>query len=77
MFQNRARLKHNFAGMLAVGRTGLNRHGNGLILHGALFVVVHQLESLNERIRDVRVGPDGYVYVLTDGSNGRLLKLGL
>lgn len=35
------------------------------------------LESLNERIRDVRVGPDGYVYVLTDGSNGRLLKLGL
>lgn len=34
------------------------------------------LESLNERIRDVRVGPDGYVYVLTDGGNGRLLKLG-
>lgn len=35
------------------------------------------LESLNERIRDVRVGPDGFVYALTDGSNGRLLKLGL
>ena len=35
------------------------------------------IEPLNERIRDVRVGPDGYVYVLTDGSNGRLLKLGL
>lgn len=35
------------------------------------------LESLNERIRDVRVGPDGYVYALTDGSNGRLLRLGL
>lgn len=35
------------------------------------------LESLDERIRDVRVGPDGYVYVLTDASNGRLLKIGL
>lgn len=35
------------------------------------------LELLNERIRDVRVGPDGYVYALTDGSGGRLLKLGL
>lgn len=35
------------------------------------------LEALDERIRDVRVGPDGYVYVLTDASDGRLLKLGL
>jgi len=42
--------------------------------------VVHEerlLEPLKERIRDVRVGPDGYVYVLTDASNGRLLKIGL
>jgi glucose/arabinose dehydrogenase len=42
--------------------------------------VVHEerlLESLDERIRDVRVGPDGYVYVLTDASKGRLLKIGL
>jgi glucose/arabinose dehydrogenase len=35
------------------------------------------LENLDERIRDVRVGPDGHVYVLTDASNGRLLRLGL
>lgn len=35
------------------------------------------LEPLNERIRDVRVGPDGYVYVLTDASSGRVLKIGL
>lgn len=27
------------------------------------------------RIRDVRVGPDGLVYLLTDESNGRLLRL--
>ncbi|MYN12118.1 PQQ-dependent sugar dehydrogenase [Pusillimonas sp. TS35] len=35
------------------------------------------LESRRQRIRDVRVGPDGYVYVLTDESDGQLLKLGL
>jgi glucose/arabinose dehydrogenase/cytochrome c2 len=33
------------------------------------------LVGLDERIRDVRVGPDGYLYVLTDHSNGRLLRL--
>jgi glucose/arabinose dehydrogenase len=35
------------------------------------------LEALDERIRDVRIGPDGHVYVLTDASPGRLLKIGL
>ncbi|WP_437884206.1 PQQ-dependent sugar dehydrogenase [Pseudomonas sp. LRF_L74] len=29
------------------------------------------------RIRDVRQGPDGYLYVLTDESDGKLLRLGL
>ena len=33
------------------------------------------LSSLGERIRDVRQGPDGYLYVLTDSNNGRILKL--
>lgn len=28
-----------------------------------------------ERVRDVRQGPDGFVYVLTDESDGRLLRL--
>jgi aldose sugar dehydrogenase len=27
------------------------------------------------RIRDVRMGPDGFLYVLTDESNGALLRL--
>ncbi|MEG3112739.1 PQQ-dependent sugar dehydrogenase [Pantoea sp. T14] len=35
------------------------------------------LEDRNERIRDVRQGPDGYLYVLTDEANGKLLKVGL
>lgn len=35
------------------------------------------LGDLDERIRDVRQGPDGYLYVLTESSDGRLLRLGL
>lgn len=34
------------------------------------------LNERDERIRDVRVGPDGYLYVLTDHDNGKLLKVG-
>lgn len=33
------------------------------------------LTSLNERIRDVRQGPDGHLWLLTDGSSGRLLRV--
>jgi aldose sugar dehydrogenase len=33
------------------------------------------LEGMRERIRDVRSGPDGFLYLLTDESNGRLLRL--
>ena len=33
------------------------------------------LGELNERIRDVRAGPDGFIYLLTDSSNGRILRL--
>ena len=33
------------------------------------------LTTLGERIRDVRQGPDGLLYVLTDNSDGRILRL--
>lgn len=42
--------------------------------------VVHEerlMGELNKRIRDVRQGPDGYLYVLTDDADGELLKVGL
>lgn len=42
--------------------------------------IVHEerlLEGLATRIRDVRVGPDGYLYLLTDETSGKLLRLGL
>lgn len=42
--------------------------------------VVHEealLTDLGERIRDVRQGPDGYLYLLTDAPKGKLLRVGL
>jgi glucose/arabinose dehydrogenase len=33
------------------------------------------LQQLGERIRDVRQGPDGFVYLLTDSRNGRILRM--
>jgi glucose/arabinose dehydrogenase len=43
--------------------------GNRVVRQEAL------LRELRERIRDVRAGPDGYLYVLTDNDNGRLLRI--
>jgi glucose/arabinose dehydrogenase len=36
---------------------------------------VHMLPDLKTRLRDVRMGPDGYIYLLTDGSDGQLLRV--
>ena len=33
------------------------------------------LTDLNQRIRDVRQGPDGFLYILTDANDGRLIRL--
>jgi len=33
------------------------------------------LTDRKERIREVQTGPDGFVYVLTDESDGKLLKI--
>jgi glucose/arabinose dehydrogenase len=35
----------------------------------------HILKELNERIRDVRDGPDGALWVVTDNSAGRILRV--
>ena len=48
-----------------------------LVLDGDKVVAVeHLLVDRHERIRDVRVAPDGAVFVLTDdGANGKVLRL--
>ncbi len=33
------------------------------------------LEGLGDRVRDVRQGPDGYIYLLTDEGSGRILRI--
>ncbi len=33
------------------------------------------LADLGARLRDIRVGPDGFVYILTDEAEGRLIRL--
>ena len=33
------------------------------------------LTNLNHRVRDVREGPDGWLYVLTDNADGRVLRI--
>jgi len=60
-----------FVGALA--KTHLRR----LRLDGAKVVEQEELlAGLEERIRDVRAGPDGFLYVVTeDSSNGRVLRL--
>ena len=47
-----------------------------LILDGAKVTGEEVLFSeLDARIRDVRAGPDGFIYLLTDESEGRLLRV--
>ena len=38
-------------------------------------VVTEERIPLDTRIRDVKVAPDGSIYALTDGQDGKILKL--
>src|SRR3546814_3143249 len=52
------------------------RHLRRMALEGNDVVGQEELlAGLCERIRDVRRGPDGFLYVLTDSDDGRLLRL--
>jgi glucose/arabinose dehydrogenase len=51
----------------ALWRIELN--GNAVVAREELF------RSQGERIRDVRQGPDGWLYLLTDNANGRILRV--
>ena len=49
---------------------------NRIVLDGRKVIREDKLlTDLNQRIRDVRQGPDGLIYVLTDASNGQLIRL--
>ena len=47
-----------------------------LTLEGETVIAEERLlQGLGERIRDVRQGPDGFIYLLIDSSDGRILRL--
>jgi aldose sugar dehydrogenase len=59
-----------FVGALA------RRHLRRLELDGKTVISQEELlQDHNQRIRDVRQGPDGYLYILTDEASGRLYRL--
>ena len=62
-------------GSLFVGALA-GEHVARLVLDGERVAAEEQLlKDLRERIRDVRQGPDGAIYVATDNANGRILRL--
>jgi aldose sugar dehydrogenase len=62
-------------GSLLVGALAHERVAR-LVLDGDKIIREEEfLGDLHERIRDVRQGPDGYIYLLTDSDTGRVLKL--
>lgn len=62
-------------GSLLVGALR-GQHLSRLTLDGTKIISEEKLlGDLNERIRDVRQGPDGAIYVLTDSDEGQLLRL--
>ena len=64
-----------WTGNLLVGALA-GQHLNRLVLDGERVVGEERLlTDLGARIRDVRVGPDGAVWLLVDQSNGRILRL--
>ncbi|POF34769.1 PQQ-dependent sugar dehydrogenase [Roseibium marinum] len=65
----------HWQGNLLVGALR-GQHLARLELDGATVVSQEKLlVDLGERIRDVRQGPDGFIYVLTDSGDGRLIRL--
>lgn len=65
----------NWKGDLFVGALA-HAHLRRLELKGDRVVAQEVLlKDLDERIRDVRSGPDGFLYVLTDNPDGRVLRL--
>ncbi|MCL6646001.1 MAG: PQQ-dependent sugar dehydrogenase [Dehalococcoidia bacterium] len=59
-----------FVGSLKFGRLArLELDGDQVVREERL------LDGYGQRIRDVRQGPDGYLYLLTDEPNGRIVRL--
>ncbi|MEX2048538.1 MAG: PQQ-dependent sugar dehydrogenase [Gemmatimonadota bacterium] len=66
-----------FTGALMVGRIERTGHIQRIVLNEVGEEIRREaiLTELRQRIRDVRQGPDGLIYVLTDEDDGALLRI--
>ena len=66
-----------FVGALRVGEIGGIGHLERLVLNNRMEELRREslLTDLRQRIREVREGPDGELYLLTDESSGALLRI--
>ena len=66
-----------FVGSMMTGRIRWTGHIERLTFNEAGHSISREplLGDLRQRIRDVRQGPDGLIYVLTDENPGHLLRL--
>ena len=77
-FVTSTRYGRDWVGNLLVGSLKfgyLNRIALSALFSGGVLREHKLLAELGERIRDVRQGPDGWLYVLTDQAQGRLIRL--
>jgi glucose/arabinose dehydrogenase len=61
---------HLLVGSLQPGRLVRLTLANGRVVHEERYVI-----DPGERVRDVRQGPDGMIYLLTDNPRGRIIRL--
>ncbi|WP_428288180.1 PQQ-dependent sugar dehydrogenase [Hydrogenophaga sp.] len=74
-FVKSERYGRDWQGNLLVGSLKF-RYLVRLVLDGDRVVREEKLlPGLGQRVRDVREGPEGFIYLLTDDSNGQLLRL--
>ena len=74
-FVSSTRYGPDWVGTLLVGSLKF-RYLAHLTLQGSRVVREEKLlTDLKQRVRDVRQGPDGFIYLLTDERNGELLRL--
>jgi glucose/arabinose dehydrogenase len=66
-----------FVGSMVMGRTPMTGHVQRIAFsdEGVALAREPLLQALQQRIRDVRPGPDGLLYVLTDHNPGAVLRL--
>ena len=62
-------------GSALVGSLGYGALVRLTMANGVVTSEERHLHELRERIRDVVQGPDGYVYLITDSGNGRILRV--